>query len=93
MSVSGVRVHPRACHVWPEEWSMGRAVCGEFDWVIDLLVAAALKASDLDFRGLTDLGSHLSFAVSVSAWCPALFLSLGFPVLVLRMKALSPHLP
>lgn len=52
---------------------MGRAVCGEFVWVIDLPIAAALKASDLDFRGLTDLGSHLSLPSQSQLGVPLCF--------------------
>lgn len=52
---------------------MGREACGEFDWVIDLPVPAALKASDLDFQGLTDLGSHLSLPSQSQLGVPLCF--------------------
>lgn len=57
---------------------VGRALCGEFDWVIGSPVPAELKASDLGFWGLADLGSCLSFAFSVSLGVTAQILSL-FP--------------
>ena len=70
---------------------MGRALCGECDWVIGLPVPAELKASDLDFWGLTDLGSRLSFAFSVSRGVTALILSL-FPHPRVKSESTFPHL-
>lgn len=70
------RRHGWRCSLLPfHTHPVGRALCGEFDWVIGLPVPAELKASNLDFWGLTDLGSRLSFAFSVSLGVTALTLS------------------